>query len=281
MLEILPAASDSFLPLSGNIETFKIGGASIAELIRSRFPDCLRKKIIIRGDFIPSGKIAERLSGEHPVKVISPLDGTVLACGGETCHEEIHPDSESMRIRFPWELLRLNELVLADIAQDIKGRIRERVIIDGIVRLGEGSVILPGVFIEGNVTIGRNCKIGPNCYLRGSTSIGDFCHIGQAVEIKNSILCDHVSIGHLSYAGDSVIGPNVNFGAGTIVSNFRHDGKDHCCMSGGKLVPTGRRKFGTIIGAGVHTGIHTAIYPGRTLSEGSSTRPGEIVMKSK
>ena len=48
----------------------------------------------------------------------------------------------------------------------------------GIVHIGLGTRILPGVFIEGNVVIGANCKIGPNCYIRGNTSIGDHCHIG-------------------------------------------------------------------------------------------------------
>ena len=33
----------------------------------------------------------------------------------------------------------------------------------------------------------------------------------------------------------------------------------------GKLLDTGRRKFGSIIGENVHTGIHTSIYPGRKI----------------
>ena len=45
----------------------------------------------------------------------------------------------------------------------------------------------------------------------------------------------------------------------------------------GALVDTGRRKFGAIVGNGVHTGIHTAIYPGRKLAPGTSTRPGDVV----
>ena len=43
------------------------------------------------------------------------------------------------------------------------------------------------------------------------------------------------------------------------------------------LVDTGRRKFGAIIGAGVHTGINTSLYPGRKVGPGASTRPGEVV----
>ena len=156
---------------------------------------------------------------------------------------------------------------------------RENVTLDGTVILGEGSILLPGVFIEGTAVIGKNCRIGPNCYLRGCTFVGDNCHAGQAVELKNSILMHHVAAGHLSYLGDSVICPDVNFGGGTIASNFRHDGKNHKCMVDGVLMDTGRRKFGTVIGSGVHTGIHTSIYPGRKLWAGVSTLPGQIVRK--
>ena len=69
----------------------------------------------------------------------------------------------------------------------------------------------------------------------------------------------------------------MNFGAGTTVSNFRHDGGNHRSMVGGKLVDTGRRKFGVIVGDGVHRGIGTMIYPGRKLWPNVTTLPGEII----
>jgi len=181
-------------------------------------------------------------------------------------------------IRFPWDLLRVNELLVGAICeQRILGTVSHGATIVGFLELGEGSRLLPGVYIEGNVVIGRDCKIGPNCYIRGSTAIGDGCHVGQAVEIKNSILLPKAAIGHLSYCGDSIVGANANFGAGTITANFRHDGKNHRSLVGGALVDTGRRKFGAIIGDGVHTGIHTSIYPGRKLWPQTSTRPGTVV----
>jgi bifunctional UDP-N-acetylglucosamine pyrophosphorylase/glucosamine-1-phosphate N-acetyltransferase len=71
----------------------------------------------------------------------------------------------------------------------------------------------------------------------------------------------------------------VNLGAGTITSNLRHDGKNHFSLAGTTLVDTGRRKFGCTVGEGVHTGIHTSIYPGRKLWPHTSTRPGEVVQK--
>lgn len=184
----------------------------------------------------------------------------------------------SFVIIHPWDVLRANELHVASVTGDsIHGEIHPLAVIDGTLHLGVGSRILPGVFIEGNVVIGENCKIGPNCYLRGNTSIGDNCHIGQSVEIKNCLILSNTNVGHLSYIGDSVLGEKVNLGAGTTTSNLRHDGKNHRSEVDGVLIDTGRRKFGAIIGDGVHTGIHTSIYPGRKLWPNTSTRPGEIV----
>lgn len=180
--------------------------------------------------------------------------------------------------RFPWDLLAINEHVVGAISEgEILGDVHPSAVIEGNVKLGKGSRILPGVFIEGNVVIGENCKIGPNCYVRGNTSIGNGCHIGQSVEIKNCIILDGTNVGHLSYVGDSILGEKVNFGAGTMVSNLRHDGNNHRSNLGGELVDTGRRKFGVVVGDGVHTGIGTMIYPGRKIWPGMSTRPGEIV----
>ncbi len=260
------------------------------------------------GDF-PIGNVRVsdhqmRITGDVDVRMdpdawLDPLDwrrfldsgkSTLLSAAGEPLlwHGEV-PVMEaavmaesSFLIRHPWDLLRANESHLAALSESrLDGQVHPSAVIDGIVVLGKGSRILPGVCIEGKVVIGEGCKIGPNCYLRGNTSIGDSCHIGQAVEIKNSIVLSRTNVGHLSYVGDSILGEGVNFGAGTIVSNLRHDGGNHRSMVDGDLVDTGRRKFGTIVGDGVHTGIHTSIYPGRKLWPGVTTRPGEVVEKDK
>jgi NDP-sugar pyrophosphorylase family protein len=217
--------------------------------------------------------------------VVRDAQGGTLAWSGPRAGAEdqapvIPADADSFLIRYPWDLLRVNELLLAGIgASRIEGDVSPAAQVEGTLILGAGSRLLPGVYVEGTVVIGAGCKIGPNCYLRGSTSIGDGCHVGQSVEVKNSILMKGASIGHLSYCGDSIIGEKVNFGAGTITANFRHDGKTHRSMVGGALVDTGRRKFGAIMGDHVHTGIHTAIYPGRKLWAGVMTLPGAVVQK--
>lgn len=221
--------------------------------------------------------VADLLKSE--IHTLISADGTPLAWRGAS------PDpastftaARSFLIVHPWDLLRANEQHVGSLVfSDINGDVHPSAVIEGVIRLGAGSRILPGVFIEGNVIIGENCKIGPNCYLRGSTSIGDRCHIGQSVEIKNCLILSKTNVGHLSYVGDSVLGEQVNFGAGTTVSNLRHDGKTHRSMVNGTLIDTGRRKFGTIVGDHVHTGINTSIYPGRKLWPHTSTLPAEVV----
>lgn len=195
--------------------------------------------------------------------------------------EEETEARRSFLIRYPWDLLRAAEEWVGSLEEGrIEGEVHGMAVLDGVVSVGEGTRILPGVYVEGNVVIGRDCKIGPNCYIRGNTSIGDGCHIGQSVEIKNSLILSGTNVGHLSYVGDSVLGEGVNFGAGTTTSNLRHDGRNHVGVVNGKRVDTGRRKFGTIVGDGVHTGINTSIYPGRMLWAGVSTLPAEVVRKN-
>lgn len=237
----------------------------------------------VRGDAWLSPEMLQRLrQATGPVR-LEDAQGEVLAWVGDSAvcpdrADRLRSDEPSFLIQYPWHLLKINEILLGGLAEDrIDGELSPAAHLEGRLILGRGSRILPGVMIEGIVVVGENCKIGPNCYLRGSTSVGDGCHVGQAVEIKNSILMKKVSIGHLSYCGDSIIGEGTNFGAGTITANFRHDGQPHRSMVGGDLVDTGRRKFGAVIGDHVHTGIHTSIYPGRKLWPNTATLPGAIV----
>lgn len=213
------------------------------------------------------------------------IDGTVVATHGlsEGCGGVSEEASEnSVSVKHAWDLLKVCEQQVGQIkSSKILGEVHPQANVDGELHLGQGSQILPGVYIEGNVTIGENCKIGPNCYIRGNTSIGDGCRIGQSVEIKNCLIGSKTNVGHLSYVGDSVLGNGVNFGAGTTVSNLRHDGKNHRSLINGSLIDTGRRKFGTVVGHGVHTGINTSLYPGRKMGKNTTSQPGEIIKKDK
>ena len=267
------------LSLTRKIEDFPIGGMPLHLHHELLFKDGLGNLSILPQAWLDA-KDCELFSNPD-VRTLVDAEGTALAWLDDA--PDLSKSAVAVRsfpIRHPWDLLRANEQVVASLPESLLlGEVHPLAVIEGVVLIGEGTRILPGVFIEGNAIIGANCKIGPNCYIRGNTSIGDGCHIGQSVEIKNCLILSKTNVGHLSYIGDSVLGEKVNLGAGTTTSNLRHDGKNHHSMVGGKLVDTGRRKFGTIIGDGVHTGINTSIYPGRKLWPNTSTRPGEIVQR--
>lgn len=269
-------------PLDGPAGALFVGGRTLREWQEAGAPG--GEVSLVANGWVAADDWQLLLGMEGSAKLESHT-GDVLAWKGvgEMPHDGVVAlaSEDSLVIRYPWELLKVNEQVLAgpEQAPGEAGRVIEME--NGRLVAGEGTAVLPGVYVEGTVVVGKNAKIGPNCYLRGSTSIGDGCHIGQAVEVKNSIIGPRSSVGHLSYVGDSVIGSRVNFGAGTITSNLRHDGRNHRSEVDGRLVETGRRKFGTVVGDAVHTGIHTAIYPGRKLGPGTMTRPGEVVERDR
>lgn len=181
---------------------------------------------------------------------------------------------------YPWDLLDANAYLLSAIKKsDIRAKVEKGATLNGVVVAGKGTVIRPGAYIIGPVLIGDNCVIGPNCYIRPSTTIGNNCKIGNAVEVKNSILFDGVSIGHLSYFGDSIIGEKTNIGAGNITANLRHDNQSIRSEVKGDLKDSQRRKLGAMIGDDVHTGIRTSFYPGRKVWPHRWTRPCEIIEK--
>lgn len=178
-----------------------------------------------------------------------------------------------------WNLFDANELLLGKIQRKISAKIEKNVITEGKVVIGKGTTVKSGSIIKGPVYIGKNCQIGPNSFIRSSTSIQDDCKVGQAVEVKNSIIGRGTKIPHLSYIADSIIGENCNLAAGTTTANLRHDNGNVKTMVRGVLLDTFRRKFGTIIGDNVKTGVGTLIYPGRKIWPEKTTLPGEIVKK--
>ena len=58
------------------------------------------------------------------------------------------------------------------------------------VKVGEGTVLLPGTILRGETVIGRDCEVGPNAMVRDCT------------------------------VGDSDVGGHVNFGCGTVTVNY-------------------------------------------------------------
>jgi UDP-N-acetylglucosamine diphosphorylase/glucosamine-1-phosphate N-acetyltransferase len=185
--------------------------------------------------------------------------------------------SEWMEIGRPWDILSASEALLPGIEPQILGKVEPGATLTGNISVGRGTVIRSGAYLTGPIFIGENCDIGPNCYIRPGTCLGDQVRVGNAVEVKNSTIMTGTKIGHLSYVGDSVIGENCNFGAGTVISNLRHDRRTIRSYIKGQPVDSGRRKLGAIIGDGTKTGINTTIYPGTVIESGFRGLPAAIL----
>lgn len=187
-------------------------------------------------------------------------------------------DSTWQAVKYPWHLLHLLPILLEELdgqSIHLSAHIHQTAVIEGPVMICENVRILPNACIVGPVFIGKNSIIGNNALVRGS-SIGEHCVVGYNTEVKNSLLCDHVWT-HSTYLGDSVIGENVSFGAGSVTGNLRLDeGEIHSEHREDKL-PTGLTKMGTIIGRDSRIGIHVGINPGVKIGQGTFVSSGTLV----
>ncbi len=148
---------------------------------------------------------------------------------------------------------------------------------EGIV-IGAGTTVAPGVVIDGPAWIGERVTIRTGAYLRGGVWIGDGAVVGANTEVKRAILWPGAKAPHLAYVGDSILGTGVNLGAGTILSNFRHDGADIVIPgSDGRRIATGLRKLGAVLGDGVATGCNSVLHPGVVVGRESMTYPGVML----
>jgi len=180
-------------------------------------------------------------------------------------------------INYPWDLLAANKKAIDEMPEENNAEVEQGVTVKGKLAAGEGTLIKAGVYIEGPVLIGKNCNIGPNAFLRPYTCIGDNCKVGQSVEIKNSIIMDGTAVPHLSYIGDSVIGRNVNFGAGAVMTNLRHDNKNILVKVKGEPFDSGIRKLGALVGDDVKFGSNVVVNPGKKIGARARIWPGVVI----
>jgi bifunctional UDP-N-acetylglucosamine pyrophosphorylase/glucosamine-1-phosphate N-acetyltransferase len=160
---------------------------------------------------------------------------------------------------------------IESIGRDVE--IDVNVILEGRIRIGERVRIGPNTLIRDseigddveifascvieNASIGRASRIGPFARIRPETRIADEVHIGNFVEIKKSSIASRSKANHLSYIGDSIVGSDVNIGAGTITCNYDGANKHQTIIEDGafigsdtQLVAPVRVKKNATIGAG-------------------------------
>ncbi len=169
--------------------------------------------------------------------------------------------------------------------------------IDATVEVGADTTVLPGVHLQGQTLIGGECRIGPNTVIRDSeiadrvvigpstieeatihegVDIGPYCHLrpgvtlesgvhlGNYVEIKASRIGARTQVGHFSYIGDSDLGSDVNFAAGSITANYDE---------------ATRIKSRTTVGARASIGSGTVLVAPVRIGEGARTAAGSVVTR--
>ena len=110
-----------------------------------------------------------------------------------------------------------------------------------------------------------------------SAFVGKNAVVGNSCELKNVILFDSVQTPHYNYVGDSVLGYKAHMGAGSITSNVKSDKTLVVVKNSGELLPTGRKKFGAILGDNVEVGCNSVLNPGTVVGRGSSIYPVSCV----
>jgi bifunctional N-acetylglucosamine-1-phosphate-uridyltransferase/glucosamine-1-phosphate-acetyltransferase GlmU-like protein len=79
--------------------------------------------------------------------------------------------------------------------------------------------------------------------------------------------------GHFAYIGDSILGNEVNLGAGTKLANLKIIDVEMSIRVEGEAFKTGLRKLGAILGDGAETGCNSVTSPGTLLGKGSLVYP--------
>ena len=126
--------------------------------------------------------------------------------------------------------------------------------------IGERAVITNSMIEESSVADG--VTVGPYAHIRPSSSLAKDVHVGNFVEIKGSSIGENTKAGHLTYIGNSEVGANVNFGAGTITVNY-----------------DGQNKYKTIIGDNVFVGSNSTIIAPVELGDNSLVGAGSTIDK--
>lgn len=174
----------------------------------------------------------------------------------------------------PWEVLAdLKNFIRKKIIPSNYGKIMDYVVIEGDVFIGKGTVVEPGAYIKGPAIIGENCEIRQGAYIRGDVLVGNGCVVGHTTEVKNSVFMNGAKAGHFAYIGDSVLGNNVNLGAGTKLANLKITPGTVKLKLGDKVIDSNLRKFGALLGDNVQTGCNSVTSPGTILGKASMVFP--------
>lgn len=200
-------------------------------------------------------------------------------------------------IKYPWDLVNLNGNEIRNDFQHLQKKtsinikldknvvvknkksvfidkgttINPFVIIDatnGPVYIGKSVEIMSHVTIQGPVCIGDNSVIKSHTSIYHDTSIGTVCKVGG--EIENSIIHSYSNKQHEGFLGHSYLGSWINIGASTNNSDLKNNYSDVDVYINGRLIRSGSKFVGLIMGDHSKTAINTMFNTGTTVGVSSN-----------
>lgn len=141
------------------------------------------------------------------------------------------------------------------------------------IYIAKGAKVEHGAFIKGPCYIGAGTEVRHGAYLRGNVFIGENCVVGHCTEVKHSVFLDGAKAGHFNYIGDSILGNNINLGAGTKLANLKMIPGTVKLKVNDEIIDSELKKFGAVLGDGTETGCNSVLNPGTILAPRSLVFP--------
>lgn len=155
--------------------------------------------------------------------------------------------------------------------------------IENNIAIHKSATIENNVTIKSPAIIGADCYIGANAYFREGVFLDKSVKIGPGCEIKSSIICSNTAIAHFNYIGNSIIGRNINFEAGSIAANHYNEriNKKISVLYNSQIIETNSDKFGSLVGDNSRIGANAVLSPGTILVKNSIVKRLELVEQVK
>jgi NDP-sugar pyrophosphorylase family protein len=193
---------------------------------------------------------------------------------------------ENINVKFPtidnlkpWEIIDNLEGILI---QKIK-ELDNNYTIENNIAIHKTATIEQGVILKGTIIISENTFIGANAYLRGPIFLSNSVKVGPSSEIKQSLIFDNSAIAHFNYIGNSIVGQNTNFEAGSICANHFNERQDKNIFikHNNQIIDTKTEKFGSLVGDNSKIGANAVLSPGTILEKNSIVKRLELIEQIK
>jgi NDP-sugar pyrophosphorylase family protein len=138
------------------------------------------------------------------------------------------------------------------------------------IAIHKSAVIESNAVLKGPLIIGPDCFVATGCYLRDGVWLIGTNSLGPGSEVKSSVLFPKSNLAHFNFVGDSIIGSDVNFEAGSLIANHFNERKDKNinAVLDDEVISTQSEKFGALVGDGCRIGANAVLSPGTILSPG-------------